>query len=264
MIDSLAFTVLTDPTANLSALHDFLGGYYENKQQLQLACREYEALVKINPYRSSYYNKAANCLLKLNDLNAAEIYLRKSIEYVESFYAYTMLADIETIKHNYPGAIEAYTSALNFVDEDMAREEEDIRMKLEKVKQKAKDKPGSTFEYALYVPADILPLYNKALFLLETDADSSLYYLTLCLEINDCPLVNWQMGNILMKMQDKRVLYFYAKAHAGFSKDPQFLVNLFVANLVNENKSGAKKALDELVALDPGHSSIPGLQAALK
>lgn len=265
IIDSLAFTVLTNPTANLSALHDFLGGYFENKQQLQLACREYEALVKINPYRSSYYNKAANCLLKLNDLNAAEIHLRKSLEYVESFYAYTMLADIETIKHNYAGAIEAYTSALDFMDEDMARERENILFELDKVRRKVNGgDQNTTFEYALYVPRDIARLYNKALLKLDTDVDSSLYYLSRCMEINDCPLVNWQMGNILMKMQDKRVLHFYTKAHPGFSKDPQFLVNLIVANLVNENKSGAKKALDELVALDPGHSSIPRLQAAIK
>ena len=99
---------------------------------------------------------------------------------------------------------------------------------------------------------------------MESDKDSSLYYFSRCLEINDCPLVNWQMGNILMQKQDKRVLFYYTKAYAGFSKDPQFLVNLIVASLVNENKSGAKKFLNELVALDPDHSSIPRLQAALR
>lgn len=264
MIDSLAFTLLLDPIANLSALHDYLGGYYEKNQQMLLACREYKALVTINPYRSSYYNKAANCLLKLNDLNAAETYLRKSLEYVESFYAYTMLADIESIKHNYRGAMEAYTSALNFVDEDMVREENDIRMKLEKAGQMAGSRRGSAFEYGLYVPMDIAPLYNQALHHLESDADSAMYYLLRCLEINDCPLVNWQMGNILMKMQDKRVLYFYTRAYPGFSKNSQFLVNLVVANLVNESKAGAMEALGELVALDPQHSSIPGLKAAIK
>ena len=263
MLDSLAFTVLTNPAANLSALHDFLGGHYEKNQQLQLACSEYEALVKINPYRSSHYNKAANCLLKLNDLNAAEIYLRKSLDYVETFYAYTMLADIERIKHNYQGAIDAYHSALNFVEGDMAGEEENIRIELEKVRQIAGSRQSSAFEYPLYIPSDIFPLYNKALLLLESGADSSLYYLSRCLEINDCPLVNWQIGNILMQMQDKRVLFYYTKAHPGFSKDPQFLINLVVANLVNENRSGAKKAFDELVALDPGNSSIPRLRAAL-
>ncbi len=99
---------------------------------------------------------------------------------------------------------------------------------------------------------------------MESDTDSSQYYFSRCLEINDCPLVNWQMGNILMQMQDKRVLYFYTKAHAGFSKDPQFLVNLIVANLVNENRNGAKAVFNELVALDPENSSIPRLEAALK
>ncbi len=264
-IDSLAFTILTDPSANLLSLHDFLGEYYEKNQQLQLACREYEALIKINPYRSSYYNRAANCLLRLNDLAAAEVNLRKSLEFTASFYAYTMLAEIENIKHNYQGAVEAYTSALRFVDKDMAREGEDIRNDLEKVRQRGSSQNGTAaFEYPLYVPSDIFSLYNMGLLQMDADPDSSLYYFSRCLEKNDCPLVNWQIGNILLQKQDKKVLFYYTKAYSGFSKDPIFLINLIVANLVNENKPGAGRILNELIAIDPANSRIPGIKAALK
>ncbi|MFO7670157.1 MAG: hypothetical protein R6W31_10900 [Bacteroidales bacterium] len=265
LIDSLAFTVLLDPKANLLSLHDFLGGYYEANQQVKLACREYMAMVRINPYNSSSYNKAVNCLLKLNDLHAAEIYLEKSLEFAGSFYAYTMLAEIESIKHNYPGVVEAYTSALRFVDKDMAREGENVRNELEKARQRAGNRnPTAAFEYPMYVPSDILPLYNMGLLQMDSDPDSSLYYFSRCLEINDCPLVNWRMGNILMQKQDKKVLFYYTKAYAGFSKDPQFLVNLIVANLVNDRKGDARLILNELVAIDPGNSSIARLQAALR
>jgi len=265
LIDSLAFIILKDPEASLTSLHDILGGYYEESHEFELACREYEALIAINPYRSTYYNKAARIYLKLNDLHAAELCFRKSVEFVESFYAWTMLAEIEKIKQNYAGAVEAFTSALEFLDEDMSSEEDGIRRELNNLKKQMNSRNRTTgFEYGKYIPQDIESLYSKALHYLESDADSSMYYLSRCLEINDCPLVNWQMGNVLMKQQDKRVLYYYTKAHDGFSNSPQFLVNLFVANLVNENKSGARLILNELIVLDPSNSRIPGLQAALK
>ncbi len=198
-------------------------------------------------------------------MHAAEINLRKSLEFVESFFAYTMLAEISNIKHDYPGTVEAYTAALDFVDKDMVREGADIRKELEVVKHKAKmQKRTEAFEYPMYVPKNILPLYNKALLNLASNPDSALFYFLSCLKINDCPLVNWQVGNILMQKQDKRVLHYYIKAHSGFSRDSQFLINLIVANLVNKNKPGATIILNELVALDPDNSSIPSLKAAIK
>ena len=266
LIDSLAFTILTVPDANVASMHDFLGAYYEDNNQLHLACKEYESLIAFDPYRSSYYNKAANCHLKLNDLHAAEKHLWKSLEYVESFFAYAMLGEIESIKHNFQGAIDAYQSAFEFVDEEEDGEERKlIQAKLAETRQKASKPVGSSaFAYSNYIPHNIVANYNKALSHLNTNPDSSLYYLSLCLEINDCPLVNWQIGNILFQKQDMSVLFYYNKAYDAYCKNAAYLDNLFVANLVNENIAQARAVLQEIVILDPSNSNIPRFEAALK
>ena len=287
LVDSLAFTVLTNPDTDLESLHDLLGDLYDNNKQLLLACKEYEALIRINPYRSDYYNKAANCLLKLNDLYAAEKYLKKSVTYVETNYAYSLLGEIEYIKHNYNGAIDAYKSALELDDKDHIETENRsvLLSQLYEIYYLIKDvdnmnyiqnelseiglagaEPSQSheFEYSKYVPSNIELNFNKAQHHFNTNIDSSLYYLSLCLETNDCPLVNMFIGNILYQKQDKGVLYYYNKAYDGYSKDPSFLLNLFVANLVNNDKPRARVVLDELIEIDPLFSEIPKLEAILK
>jgi hypothetical protein len=119
------------------------------------------------------------------------------------------------------------------------------------------------FEYLKYVPYNIAKTYNKALYYYNINIDSSLYYLSVCLKNNDCPLVNLFIGDILYQKQDRRVLFFYDKAYDGYNKDPGFLVRLCVANLVNKNRSQAKAILDELIELDPSYREIPTLKAAL-
>ena len=263
LVDSLAFTILTNPDADIKALHVLLGDIYEKNKQLHLACKEYEALIRINPYRSDYYNKAANCLLKLNDLYAAEKYLKKSVTYVETKFAYSLLGEIEYIKHNYNGAIDAYKSALELADKDVDNMNE-IRDKLSDLGNTGAEPIQShEFEYSKYVPYNIELNYSKAQHHFNTNIDSSLYYLSLCLETNDCPLVNLFIGNILYQKQDKRVLYYYNKAYDGYSKDPSFLLNLFVANLVNNDKPRARIVLDEIIEIDPLFSEIPRLEAIL-
>ena len=265
IIDSLAFTILINPDANIALLHEFLGNHYEKNQQLPLACREYESLVNYDPYRSDYYQRAANCQLKLNDLHAAEIYLRKSILYGESSFAYTMLGEIEGIKHNYQGAMDAYASALEAFNEESKEDKELIQAALATASQKVNGKGrGGAFTYSRYVPYNIENLYSKALYHLNSGSDSSLFYLLSCLKINDCPLVNWQIGNILFQKQDEKVLYFYNKAYAGFSKNADFLSQLFIANMVNDNTARAGVVLGELIACDPSNKNIPRFEAALK
>ena len=60
------------------------------------------------------------------------------------------------------------------------------------------------------------------------------------------------------------MLYFYDKAYAGFSKNPDFLVQLFIANMVNDNKARAGTILGELSTIDPANINIPRFEAALK
>jgi len=285
-VDSLAFTVLSTPDIVIDSLHKFLGDFYADNNQLDLACKEYEALVRINPYRSDYYNRAANCLLKLNDLYKAEKYLKKSVKYIETHFAHSMLGEIEFIKRDYHSSINAYESALELIDKDNVNKEirKDILIKLYKLYQLTKNsenlnnikdelsKSGQEFDfpiqsykfdYSKYIPYDIEPIFQKALYYHNSDIDSSLYYLSVCLKTNDCPLVNYFIGNILYEKHDKRVLFFYNKAYNGYHQNPGFLVRLCIANILNKKKSQAKDILDKLIKVDPSYQDVARLKVLI-
>jgi len=259
-------------------------GNYEKNNQIYLAYKEFEALIKINPYRSGNYNKAANCLLKLNDLYAAEKYLKQSLKYNRTYFAYSMTGEIEVIKHNYDEAVIAYKSALELADKEKIETNDRVILltklytcyQLNNEIKKAREirneltklgfngdipTPSREFEYSKYIPWNIEQAYNKAQSLYDTNLDSSYYFLSLCLEINNCPLVNFYMGNILFQKQDTKVLLFYAKAYDAYKKDPDFLFRLCIANLASGDKPKASAILNELIAVDPGYSEIPQLKA---
>jgi lysophospholipase L1-like esterase len=286
MIDSLAFSILTDPAADILSLHSFLGDYYENHRQFYLAYREYKALITIEPGRSDYYNKTANCLLKLNDLYAAEKRLVQSLQYRPTYFACTMLGEINSIKQNYKGAIAAYQEALEYAGkENISSGDRIILLKnLYKTYLLNKDSenagkilnelsklgfkgdiptPSSEFEYSGYIPWNIEPAFQKARQLYSTNSDSSLYYLKVCLKTNDCPLVNFYIGNILYDRRDSKVLPYYQKSYEAYRKDPAFLVRFCVASLMNNDKPKARSIFNELVAVAPDYNEIPQLRKFL-
>lgn len=270
LLDSLAFSILTDPGNSIESLHLQLADHYEQIGEWNLALKENEALISTNPYYASYYNRAANCLLKQNDLYAAELYLLESVRYRKNLYAYSLLGEIETIKHNYSGAVDIYNNALEIATNDRSDGEEqkalveDIRRKLSNALTRS-ERPlqQGGIEYSKYIPSDIESIYNRAFSLTQSDSDSALNYYMLCLEINDCPLVNFRIGNILYQKQDKRALHYYNKAYDGFAKDPDFLVRYCVASIYNQEISKAREIFNELTSMDPAHPDIPSLKKAL-
>lgn len=138
LLDSLAFSILTNPEASIQSLHFRLAGHFEENEEFELSLNEYEALICINPYHSDYYNRAANCLLKLNDLYAAEEYLRESVQYGKNLYAYSLLGEIETIKHNYKGAMNLYNDALE-LDVENKSDDAKLRELLSDIRRKLSD-----------------------------------------------------------------------------------------------------------------------------
>ncbi len=287
LVDSLAFTVVTSPDADIKKLHNSLGEYYEKQNDFYNALKEYKALVAIAPGRPDYYNKAGNCLLKLDDLFAAEKYFKESVKYTDTYFAHSMLGEIEFIKHDYTAAIVSYNKALKLAHTDNVDKETRINLliklnqayylnsdlnSMNAVQNKLTELEykgdlhvvqQQKFEYSQYIPQNIKENFEKALSYSTTNTDSTLYYLSECLKINDAPVVNLFIGNIYYEKHNKKVLYFYNKAYDAYRKDPNFLVKLCVANLVNKNKRQAKTVLNELIEVAPSHNEIPQLKAAL-
>lgn len=119
------------------------------------------------------------------------------------------------------------------------------------------------FEYSNYIPYNIELDFNRAVDHSGSDMDSAQYYLERCLTINDCPVVNLYLGDLLYQRQDLRAVQYYQKAYDGYANDPNYLARLFYAYFVNVNKTGAQRALNRLKEIDPSHSEIPRLQTLL-
>lgn len=269
--DSLAFSILTDPNASFQSLHRKLAEHYEQEGELYLELQEYKALIRSNPQRSTYYTMAGTCLLKLNDLAASESYLRKSMKHDQDLFAYSLLGEIESIKYNFRDAADLYKASLELTEKDQFQNEEgralvqDLGRKLSSAETRSMNPAPSVYsEYPKYIPLNIEHLYNRAFALSDTDSDSALYYYTRCLEINDCPLVNFRIGNILYQKRDLTVMHYYDKAYEGFARDPDFLIRYCVSCLYNQEVDKAKEIYRFLALIAPRHPELPNLAKSLE
>ena len=57
LMDSLAFSILTNPDANIRTIHLQLAEYLGDRGSLELSLNEYKSLISMNPYFSEYYNR---------------------------------------------------------------------------------------------------------------------------------------------------------------------------------------------------------------
>ncbi len=270
VLDSLAFTILTNPGSSFQSLHRKLAEYYEQEGELYLALQEYMALIRSNPQRSSYYTMAGACLLKLNDLAASERYLRESMNYGQDIFAYSLLGEIESIKYNFSDAADLFSTSLELAEKDQFQNEEgralvqDLEGKLSSAQTRSVNPaPSAYLEYPKYIPRNIEHLYNRANALSNSDLDSALNYYLRCLEINDCPLVNFSIGNILYQKRDLTVMQFYDKAYKGFARDPDFMIRYCVSCLYNQEVEKAKEIYRFLALIAPQHPELPNLKKAI-
>ncbi len=286
MVENYAFQVITDPDASVESIHYELGQYFENNSAFIRALEEYMALAHINPYWSEYLNTAAYSLFHLNDLYRAEKYLRESLKYTPTYTAFSMLGEIEFIKNDYSSARTLFEKAYALLDqEDLSMESsvfllsrlfyiyrifndpenvQKISEELQALGQTpqvpVQDHP---FEYSSYIPYNIQAEFNKAVECSGSDIDSAKYYLDRCLMVNDCPVVNLYIGDILYQMQDLDALHYYLKAYDAYAQAPDFLTRLFYAYFVNVNSTKAGETLNRLKRIDPANSQIPRLETLL-
>jgi tetratricopeptide (TPR) repeat protein len=284
VVDSIAFKAITSSFVGGEKLHGALAEYYLENGDNVKALKEYEALICTNPYWYEYYNKAANILLKLDDLYKAEIYLKKSVGYKKTSIALIMLADIETIKHNFAEASEdlgyAYDLAENkdtkllilnksymvcYYMNDRGKANL-FAEKITKLGGKVTTNiPTLGYQYSTYLPFDVKPMLLQAIQKLEeSKIDEALSILVSSLEINNAPVTNRLIGNVLITQKDNRLLYYYIKAYPTFRFEPSFLSKYSIANYVNRRYPEAKKALSDLKQIQPDYPEIPGLEKLLR
>ena len=203
-----------------------------------------------------------------------------------SYFTSTMLGEIAFIKHDYNQALSLYVAAYKLQEYALVGKERQAFLLTRlyylyhifndpETKQKvatelnrlgvAHDIPPESypFEYSSYVPLNIENTFNKAREFSTSNIDSARFYLERCLEINDCPLVNLYLGDVLYQQQDLDALQHYQKAYGAYAWDPAYLSRLFYAYFVNVDKAGAKKTLDRLKIIGPTYHEITRLETLL-
>ena len=279
-LDSLAFSTLFTLDARLEELHWQLAEEYFRDGDYTRALPEYKALVNISPYVAKYANQAATCLLRLNDLYNAEKYIDLSLKYRPGYLAHMLNGEIEFLKHQFSLAADQYEKAFSLAEEvreqDAALEKLYLAYYYGKDSEKARKVSGQlerrsieysssppplAYTYSSYIPYNIKDHINLAYGCLSrNEADSALLYLYSSLKVNDTPLANRLIGNIMLAQKDNNLLFYYSKALPAFQREPEFLKNYIIGLMVNRETDKAKDAFAMIVDIDPDYKDIPTLR----
>jgi hypothetical protein len=120
-LDSIAFNAFRDPGINIYDSRLSLAKEYMAAGDAYPAYREYEAILRTNPYLAMNYRDAATQLIALGNLPLALEYFKKSLEFGSSFYATYRIGEIYLIKGDYSNAREWFRKAFDAADEDTDR-----------------------------------------------------------------------------------------------------------------------------------------------
>jgi len=282
-IDSLTFSALKNKKLALSDVRLELAQKYEKNGQYYLAFKEYDALIRTNPYFAVNYRDAANCLIQLADLPLALKYFKKSLEFEESGFAMFKMGEIYFFMGDYNNAILNFEKAFPLIPDDKKlivlvksyiasaygnnREKaKAIAAELKKVKaEKYLNIPPKTYTYDQYIPFQTRGQIEAAKQLVrENKLDEALAILEASLQIYDSHIANRMIGEIYFSMKnfDKSIFYF-EKVYDQFKFDARFLHNFALVYLANKDLKNAKKCVEEIKLVNPNYENLTQLNFLL-
>lgn len=279
-IDSLAFNVMAKQEISLMEAHEYLADYYFKKGDFLNAWKEYNSLTRINPYRSIYYRKTGDCLLRMNDLPGAYRFFNRSNEYEESFYAHFRAGEICMIKNDFERAI------MHFQKSQAKANKEEKEKALVKIYQalhylnrgdegkniadyfqqispnKPIPVPARTNTYKDYIPVQVKEIVNEAKNSTNVGKDEkAIELLNHSLEIKETPVAFRLMGEIYYKNKEfEKAQHYLTKAFPEFKFDTPFLSACFMAGVAANNLDFAKTTLEQMKRSDPGFPGIAQFQ----
>jgi len=282
-LDSLAFEVLKNREQSLEDVRLKLARGYEKSGQVYMAYREYEALIRMNPYRAVNYRDAGRCLLELSDLSPALKYFQKSLVFEESFYATFRIGEIYLIMGDYNNAMLYFEKSYPMAPEEnrlnvLARAymacvyaRNDSRAKaiateLEKANAAQYLKiPPKMYVYNDYIPYQISTQVNRARQLLrENKSEEALVLLESSLNIYDSPIAGRIIGEIYFSQHNnERAYYYFNKVYQQFKFDPRFLHVFALICLANKDIEQARRYVQDIRLIDPGYKFLEQLTSLL-
>lgn len=284
IIDSLAFQTVKYENVELGTTHLDLAKKFEAQNDFFNAFREYETVLRMNPYIAVNYRDAANCLLQLSDLPLALKYYEKSLQYENSFFALFKAGEIFLIKGDYKLAADRLEKAykispdanrnnvlqklyLSLVYGGNTAKAGEIGKELQAVTGGEIPNIPTKYNYFLeYIPAMTAPEVSLAKSLMsDGNLDKALEVLFISLEKWDSHIANRLIGEILIQKKDYRnAAFYFGKTYSQFNCDARFLKNYILLLLTQNDKIKARECLERLKNVEPGFPEIRYLEEMIQ
>ena len=238
-LDSLSISALKNKKLTLSEVRLDLAERYEKTGQTFLAFKEYEALIRTNPYIAVNYRDAATTLIQLADLPLALKYFQKSLEYEESGFALFKIGEIYFFMGDYNNAIINFEKAFPLIADDKklivlvksyiafvySNQKEKAKAAAAELKRVKAEKyllvPPKTYTYTQYIPFQTREQVETAKNLIvENRPDEALTILETSLQIYDSHIANRIIGEIYLgKQNTEKAFFYYSKVYNQFKFD---------------------------------------------
>ncbi|HRX11038.1 MAG TPA: hypothetical protein P5210_05285 [Draconibacterium sp.] len=281
--DSLAFTAMKNADISLDEVRLDLARKYEKAGQIEKAYKEYEALVRTNPYLAVNYRDAANCLLQLSDLPLALKYFKKSLEYEESFFANYRIGEIYLLMGDYNSAIGSFEKSFSLAPDDKkvnvlaksytafvyANKTNEAKAAAAELKRVNASQllriPPKTYVFEKYIPFQTRMQIEQAKQLIqENKTDEALNLLESSLNIYDSHIANRMIGEIYFSRNDfDKALFWFNKVYDKFKFDARFLDKIASVYLAKKDLPGARKYIEEIKNIDPQYENLEHLNMLL-
>lgn len=277
VVDSLAFSKVRNPVLAVEDLRLQLAEYYEKRGKPEKAFKEYEALIRMNPYIAVNYRDAANLLLQLGDLPLALKYFRKSLEFEDSFFAKFRIGEIYFLKADYENAVKSFEQAFSIAPDDK-KVNVLVKTYISFVYSGDKDKanaaanelkrvnagrylqvPPKEYVYTRYVPFQTKAGVELARKLAgEKKSAEAIAILENSLNRYISPIAERMIGELALEMKDfKKAGIYLLKTENEFRFDPAFQKTLAEYYSALGDDGNAQKSLKEFERLSAGSAPNP-------
>jgi len=270
--DSIAYQAVRYNDITLEMAHKKMAQYYIAHDEPEKACREYQSILRINPYDIKEYIEAGDLSLKIQQYDKALEYFLASMRFKKEAYALCRIGEIDIRKGDFRKGISCLEEVRQTDPEIMqvaslellqkAYEETFDTVKAGKIKAELNalndNEKKKNQVILLYSSTRVKDLIEQAIKQLKSgEIDDALNTLQKANEIQETNVANRFIGEILLSKNDKRSLDYFRKVYYESNTDPNFLNTLCYAYIHFGQFNLAQKILTELRQLDPGNPNIP-------
>ena len=282
-IDSLAFSAISSKEISVSMARLELAKNYKKKGQYYLAYKEYDALLRTNPYIAVNYRDVASSLIDLEDLPGSLKYFQKSLEYEETGFALFKIGEIYLFMGDYTNAISHFEKAFPLIPDDKkvvvlvksymasvyandVAKSKAFANELKRVNAENYLKiPPKKYVFNQYIPYQTRNQVNEAKQLIaDNKSDEALEILLNSLKIYDSHIAKRLIGEIYFSRRDaRRASVYFNSVYEPFKFDVEFLHKYATTFIARNDLDNARKYVEEINRINPDYEYLKVLKTLL-